>query len=56
MSLSNGTVIMREGQVRGQGCRMITTPAGEKHIRAKGLQTCVVDPVETAFYRLKDNP
>ena len=53
MSLSNGTVIMREGQVVGQGCRMITTPAGEKHIQAKGLQTCVVDPVKTAFYRKK---
>jgi dihydroorotase-like cyclic amidohydrolase len=53
MSLSNGTVIMREGQVCGQGCRMITTPAGEKHIRAKELQTCVVDPMKTAFYRKK---
>ena len=56
MSLSNGTMIMREGQVCGQGCRMITTPAGEKHIRAKGLQTCVVDPVKRAFYRMEDNP
>jgi dihydroorotase-like cyclic amidohydrolase len=53
MSLSNGKVIMREGQVCGQGCRMITTPAGEKHIRAKGLQSCVVDPVKTGFYRKK---
>jgi dihydroorotase-like cyclic amidohydrolase len=56
MSLANGKVIMREGQVCGEGCRMITTPAGEKHIRAKGLQTCVVDPVKTVFYRRKDNP
>jgi hypothetical protein len=51
MSLSNGAVIMREGQVCGQGCRMITTPAGEKHIRSKDLQTCVVDPEKAAFYR-----
>jgi hypothetical protein len=56
MSLSNGTVIMREGQVCGQGCCMITTPAGEKHIRDKGLQTCVADPLKTDFYRMKDNP
>jgi dihydroorotase-like cyclic amidohydrolase len=52
MSLSNGTVIMRKGQVRGQGCRMITTPAGEKRIRAKGLQACVVDTEKTAFLRI----
>jgi len=52
MSLSNGAVIMREGQVCGQGCRMITTPAGEASIRAKGLKTCVVDPEKTAFYRI----
>ena len=56
MSLANGKVILREGQVCGESCRMITTPAGEKHIRAKGLQTCVVDPVKTVFYRRKDNP
>jgi hypothetical protein len=43
---------MRKGQVCGQGCRMITTPAGEKHIRAKGLQTCVADPEKTAFLRM----
>ena len=53
MSLSNGTVIMREGQVYGDGCRMITTPAGEASIRAKGLKTCVVDPANTVFYRMK---
>ena len=52
MSLSNGKVIMRKGQVCGQGCRMITTPAGEKRIRAKGLQTCVVDPERTSFFRI----
>jgi predicted amidohydrolase len=52
MSLSNGTVIMRKGQVCGQGCRIITTPAGEKHIRDKGLQTCVADPEKTAFLRM----
>ena len=53
MSLSNGTVIMRNGQVCGHGCRMITTPAGEENIRAKGLQTYVVDPANNAFYRKK---
>jgi predicted amidohydrolase len=52
MSLSNGAVILREGQVCGQGCRMITTPAGEARIRAQGLKTCVVDPEKTAFYRI----
>ena len=52
MSLSNGAVIMREGQVCGQGCRMITTPAGEASIRAKGLKTCVVDPEKTPFYQI----
>jgi hypothetical protein len=51
MSLSNGAFIMRKGQVCGQNCRMITTPAGEKRIRAKGLQTCAVDPEKTAFFR-----
>ncbi len=53
MGISNGTVIMRHGQVGGQGCRIITTPAGEANVRAKGLQTCVVDPANTAFYRNK---
>ena len=53
MSLSNGTVIMRNGQVCGHGCRMITTPAGEENIRAKGLQICVVDFENNAFYRRK---
>ena len=52
MSLSNGTVIMRRGQVCGQGCRMITTPAGKKRIKAEGLQTCVVDPEKTSFFRI----
>jgi len=52
MSLSNGEVIMREDQVCGQSCRMITTPAGEAGIRAKGLETCIVDPEKTAFYRI----
>jgi hypothetical protein len=31
---------------------MITTPAGEARIRAKGLKTCVVDPEKTDFYRI----
>jgi len=31
---------------------MITTPAAEKHIRAKGLQTCVADPEKAAFLRM----
>ena len=53
MSLSNGAVIMWQGHVCGGGCRMITTPAGEAGIRAKGLKTCVVDPEKTAFYRMK---
>lgn len=53
MGISNGTVIMRHGQVGGQGCRIITTPAGEANVRAKGLQTCVVDPANNAFYRSK---
>jgi cytosine/adenosine deaminase-related metal-dependent hydrolase len=52
MSLSNGKVIMRKGQVCGQGCRMITTPAGKKRIKAEGLQTCVVDPEKTSFFRI----
>ena len=52
MSLSNGTVIMRKGQVYGQGCRMITTPAGKKRIKAEGLQTCVVNPEKTSFFRI----
>jgi dihydroorotase-like cyclic amidohydrolase len=52
MSLSNGTVIMRKGQVCGQGCRMITTPAGKKPIKAEGLQTCVMDPEKTSFFRI----
>jgi dihydroorotase-like cyclic amidohydrolase len=51
MSLANGAVIMRDGQVCGRGCRMITTPAGAAEIRARGLQACVVDPEQTAFYR-----
>ena len=50
MSLSNGRVIMRDGQVCGQGSRMITTPAGEAGIRAKGLETSIVDPGPTAFF------
>jgi hypothetical protein len=53
MSLSNGAVIMRKGQVCGQGCRMITTPAGEPGIRAKGLKACVVDPKKTPFYKME---
>ena len=52
MSLANGAVIMRDGQVCGRGCRMITTPAGEARIRARGLRTCVVDPEKSAFYRI----
>ena len=53
MSVSNGTVIMRGGQVHGKGCRMITTPAGEAGIKSRGLQTCVVDPESTPFFRKK---
>ena len=52
MSLANGAVIMRDGQACNRGCRMITTPAGEADIRARGLETCVVDPEKSGFYRI----
>ena len=52
MSLANGAVIMRDGQACGRGCRMITTPDGEADIRARGLETCVVDPEKSGFYRI----
>ncbi len=53
MSLANGVVIMQKGQVCGSGSRMITTPAGEASIRAKGLKTCVVNLEKKPFYRMK---
>jgi len=43
VSISNGKVIMYRGLVCGTGTRMITTPAGEGHIRESGLDTMVVD-------------
>jgi hypothetical protein len=43
MSISNGRIIMYKGLVCGTGTRMITTPAGEGHIRENGLDTMVVD-------------
>ena len=51
MSLSSGDVIMYRGHVCGKGCRIITTPAGEAHVREKGLGTMVVDPAVTPLCR-----
>ena len=53
MSLADGEVIMRKGHVCGKASRIITTPAGESNIRAKGLKAYVVDPENTTFYRVK---
>jgi len=51
MSLSGGNVIMFKGHVCGKGCRIITTPDGEAHIREKGLESTVIDPAVTPFCR-----
>jgi hypothetical protein len=51
MSLADGEVIMRKGHVCGKASRIITTPAGESNIRAKGLKAYVVNPENTTFYR-----
>ncbi|MDX9861612.1 MAG: amidohydrolase family protein [Rhodospirillales bacterium] len=53
MSLSNGQVIMFRGHVCGKGTRMITTPAGEAHVREKGLDVLTVDPAKTPFLRMR---
>lgn len=53
MALSNGRVIMYRGHVCGSGTRMITTPAGEAHVREKGLEALVVDPERTPFLRMR---
>lgn len=53
MSLSNGHVIMFRGHVCGKGTRMITTPAGEAHVREKGLDVLTVDPAKTPFLRMR---
>jgi hypothetical protein len=53
MSLSNGRVIMFRGHVCGSGTRMITTPAGEENVRARGLDALVVDPAERPFLRMR---
>ena len=50
VSISNGKVIMYKGLVCGTGTRMITTPAGEGHIRENGLDAMVVDPTESQLH------
>jgi predicted amidohydrolase len=51
MGLSNGDVIRYRGHVCGKGCHIITTPAGEAHVREKGLRPIVVDPAVTSLCR-----
>jgi len=51
MSLSSGHVIMHKGHVCGRGCRIITTPAGEAHVREKGLEAIVIDPAVVPLCR-----
>ena len=51
LSISNGKVIMYKGLVCGTGTRMITSPAGERYVRGKGLDTIVVDPAVSPLHR-----
>ena len=51
MSIANGQVIMHRGYVCGKGSRVVTTAAGEAYVRAKGLETTVVDLAKSGFYR-----
>ncbi len=51
MSMVAGKVIMYRGYVCGRGSKIVTTKAGEKYVREKGLQPIVVELAESAFYR-----
>jgi len=51
LGLANGEVIMFGGYVLGRGARIITTPAGRRFVREKGLDPYVVEPDRTPFCR-----
>jgi predicted amidohydrolase len=51
LSIANGDIVMWKGHVCGKGCRIITTPLGEAHVKEKGLQPVVVDPAENPLCR-----
>ena len=51
MSIGAGRVISYRGQICGSGATIITTPAGEAHVRQNGLKALVVDPDRTPFLR-----
>lgn len=46
-----GKVIMHQGVVLGTGSRIITTAAGEKTLRSRGLETIVIDMAKTGYYQ-----
>lgn len=50
MSISDGKVIMVDGYVCGNGCKIITTKKGEKAIKDHGLEPIVVNLSESGFY------
>ena len=51
LSIANGDIVMWKGHVCGKGCRIITTPLGEAHVKEKGLQPVVVDPAKNPLCR-----
>lgn len=53
LAISNGKIIMHRGYVSGQGCKIITTAAGEKHIRSQGIEPIVVDLATSAIFAKK---
>jgi hypothetical protein len=46
---------MFKGMVRGTVTRLITTPAGKRHIRENGLDTLVLDPAASPLHCRGDN-
>jgi cytosine/adenosine deaminase-related metal-dependent hydrolase len=53
LGMANGAVIMHRGFVCGRGSRIVTTAAGARAVRDRGLDPIVVDLAESAFYRAR---
>jgi hypothetical protein len=53
LAIASGKIIMHQGYVCGQGCKIITTQEGKAYVKEQGIEPIVVDLATSAFYDKK---